>query len=316
MATASPISRTITDVTLSPRSGFPFVLVHLLVTGALLYLVYQLAGEKTCEFIDYREFCSYTGSWLQAGMVGVVAVAFFFTMFNGYLTLEPNQAAVLSFFGRYVGTVERPGLLFVNPFYTSTKVSARTVNFQSETLKVNDKNGNPIEIAAVVVWQVRDAASAIFSVGNYQNFVKVQAEAGVRLMASKFAYEHHGDETDVVTLRDNPEEVSAALVQFIQERVKDAGILVVEARLSHLAYAPEIAQAMLQRQQAAAVVAARTTIVEGAVGMVRLALEKLQNEGVVEMDSERKAQMVSNLLVVLCGDRSTQPVVNAGSIHS
>jgi regulator of protease activity HflC (stomatin/prohibitin superfamily) len=212
-----------------------------------------------------------------------------------------------------MGTVREPGLRWVNPFFTKRGISLRVRNFESARLKVNDHDGNPIEIAAVVVWRVVDTAEAVFQVDDYQNFVKVQTESAVRNLATRYTYDTHEDHT--MSLRANTNEVAEHMKQEIQERLATAGVEVMEARISHLAYAPEIAQAMLQRQQAGAIIAARQRIVEGAVGMVEMALEMLSKREIVEFDNERKAAMVSNLLVVLCGERATQPVINTGTIY-
>lgn len=231
----------------------------------------------------------------------------------GFYMVEPNQAAVLSLFGKYVGTVKDQGLRWNNPFYSAKKISLRVRNFESGKLKVNDLEGNPIEIAAVVVWQVVDSAEAVYNVDDYESFVNIQSEAALRAMATSYPYDQH--EEGKISLRSHASEISKHLTEEIQERLAQAGVTVSEARISHLAYAPEIAQAMLQRQQAGAIIAARTLIVEGAVSMVEMALEQLSSRKVVELDPERRAVMVSNLLVVLCGERGTQPVVNAGSIY-
>ena len=234
-------------------------------------------------------------------------------LFVGLYMVEPNQSAVLSLFGKYVGTVREQGLRFNNPFYMKKKISLRVRNFESGRLKVNDLGGSPIEIAAIVVWEVQDSAEAVFNVDDYESFVQIQSEAAIRSMATSYPYDPHKE--GEVSLRSHPMEISERLKREIQERIAKAGINVIEARISHLAYSPEIAQAMLQRQQAGAIIAARKLIVEGAVGMVESALENLQEKGVLELDEERKAAMVSNLLVVLCSDNSTQPVVNTGSIY-
>jgi regulator of protease activity HflC (stomatin/prohibitin superfamily) len=231
----------------------------------------------------------------------------------GFYMVEPNQAAVLGLFGKYIGTVKDAGLRWNNPFYSKRKLSLRVRNFESSKLKVNDLEGNPIEIAAVVVWQVVDSAEAVFNVDDFESFVHIQSEAALRAMATSYPYDQH--EEGKVSLRSHAAEISKHLTEEIQERLAAAGIRVVEARISHLAYAPEIAQAMLQRQQATAIIAARTKIVEGAVSMVEMALAELSKRKVVELDPERRAAMVSNLLVVLCGERGTQPVVNAGSLY-
>jgi regulator of protease activity HflC (stomatin/prohibitin superfamily) len=232
----------------------------------------------------------------------------------GFFIVQPNQAAVMQFFGKYVGSERASGLRWANPFYTKKTVTLRVRNFESSQLKVNDLEGSPIEIASVVVWQVHDAAEAVFNVDDYENFVQVQSEAALRQMATSYPYDLH--EEHKIALRSHATEINEHLRDEIQERLAQAGLTVIEARVSHLAYAPEIAQAMLQRQQAAAIIAARTRIVEGAVTMVHMALEQLAKKDVVHLDEERKAAMVSNLLVVLCGERGTQPVVNTGTLYS
>ncbi len=244
-------------------------------------------------------------------LVGGALVAF---CGMGFFIVQPNQAAVMQFFGKYVGSERTSGLRWANPFYTKKAVTLRVRNFESSKLKVNDLEGSPIEIAAVVVWQVHDAAEAVFNVDDYENFVQVQSEAALRQMATSYPYDLHEDHK--VALRSHAHEINEHLRNEVQERLAQAGLTVIEARVSHLAYAPEIAQAMLQRQQAAAIIAARTRIVEGAVSMVHMALEQLAKKDVVHLDEERKAAMVSNLLVVLCGERGTQPVVNAGTLYS
>lgn len=231
----------------------------------------------------------------------------------GLYMVEPNQSAVVSLFGKYVGTVKDNGLRWNNPFFSKKKVSQRVRNFESGKLKVNDLDGSPIEIAAVIVWQVVDSAEAVYNVDDYESFVHIQSESALRTMATSYPYDQHED--GQVALRSHAQEISQHLKEELAERLADAGVQVLDARISHLAYAPEIAQAMLQRQQANAIIAARTRIVAGAVGMVEMALAELQKNGVVELDEERKAQMVSNLLVVLCGERSTQPIVNAGTLY-
>src|SRR5215472_8450282 len=252
------------------------------------------------------------GTGLSALSVLMLAVILF--MLKGFFQVAPNEGQVLQLFGKYAGTVREEGLRWTNPFCTRRRVSLRVRNFESGKLKVNDSDGNPIEIAAVVVWQVVDTAEAVFCVDDYENFVTIQSESALRQMAQNYPYDSHDDGKPA--LRSHGEVINNHLRDEIQARLDKAGVRVVEARISHLAYAQEIAQAMLQRQQANAIVAARERIVEGAVGMVAMALEKLRQQGVVELDEERKAAMVSNLLVVLCGDRSTQPVVNTGSLYS
>ena len=234
----------------------------------------------------------------------------------GFFMVAPNQGRVLQLFGRYVGSERSEGLRWANPLYMKAKVSLRVRNFESGTLKVNDSKGNPIDIAAVVVWKVVDTAEALFEVDDYENYVQIQSEAALRNLATTHPYDSFGEEGQNFCLRGSPEEVAALLKAEVQNRLSKAGVEVIEARLSHLAYAPEIANAMLQRQQASAIVAAREKIVEGAVGMVDLALNKLHDQNVVELDEERKAAMVSNLLVVLCGEHAASPVVNAGSLYT
>ena len=244
----------------------------------------------------------------------VLFTVFVFVCWFGLFMVNPNEGKVLQLFGRYVGTEKNNGLRWANPLYMKKKVSLRVRNFESSQLKVNDLTGNPIEIAAVIVWKVVDTAEAIFEVDDYEEYVAIQSEAAIRNMATSYSYDDHG-ESDI-SLRGNGNEIAEILKKEVQERLGKAGVEVIEARISHLAYAPEIASAMLQRQQASAIVAARHKIVDGAVGMVELALEKLQEKEVVELDEERKASMVSNLLVVLCGDKATQPVVNTGTLYN
>jgi regulator of protease activity HflC (stomatin/prohibitin superfamily) len=232
---------------------------------------------------------------------------------GGFFMVNPNEGRVLQLFGAYRGTARTPGLRWANPFYTKRPISLRVRNFETSKLKVNDKRGNPIEIAAVVVWRVVDTAEAAFQVDNYEDFVRVQSEAALRNMATGYPYDAH-DEGEVA-LSSHTAEISAKLRVELQERLTQAGVEVLESRISHLAYAPEIAAAMLRRQQASAVVAARQKIVEGAVGMVRHALGMLAENKVIQLDEERKASMVSNLLVVLCSEHQTQPVVNTGTLY-
>lgn len=246
-------------------------------------------------------------------VVALVAVAVFVCWFGFYM-VHPNQGKVLQLFGRYAGTDRANGLRWANPFYAKKSVSLRVRNFESGRLKVNDANGNPIEIAAVIVWRVVDTAEAVFEVDDYENYVTIQSEAALRNLATSYPYEHD-KEDERLSLRSDSNAISIKLRSEVQDRLQKAGVDVLEARLSHLAYAQEIAQAMLQRQQANAVLAARRIIVQGAVGMVTDALEQLLELGVVELDGERKAAMVSNLLVVLCGDQQVRPVVNAGSLY-
>lgn len=246
-------------------------------------------------------------------IVFLLAAVVVFICWFGFYMVHPNQSVVLQLFGRYVGTDLTNGLRWSNPFYSKQKVSLRVRNFESSKMKVNDSAGNPVEIAAVVVWKVVDSAEAVFEVDNYENFVSIQSESAIRHLASSYAYDAGNDET--ISLRSSTDDITELLKSEIQARLNKAGVQVLEARISHLAYAPEIASAMLQRQQAAAIVAARQQIVEGAVGMVETALERLSERNVVQLDDERKAAMVSNLLVVLCGDHNVQPVVNTGSLY-
>lgn len=248
--------------------------------------------------------------WVGPGVLGLLIGIL---TFAGLFVVHPNEAKVLQLFGRYIGTVRVPGLAWTNPLYSKTKLSTRVRNFETGKLKVNDNNGNPIEIGAVVVWKVTDTAEASFNVDNFVNFVQVQSEAALRGLATGYPYESF---EGGLALSSHTSEISDELRSQVQKRLAEAGISVIEARISHLAYSPEIAAAMLQRQQATAVVAARKKIVEGAVGMVEDAIEGLARGNIVELDEERKAAMVSNLLVVLCGDRTPQPVVNTGSIYT
>jgi len=236
-----------------------------------------------------------------------------FLCWLGFFLVNPNEAKVLQIFGKYVGTVKEPGLRWANPFFSKRRISQRIRNFETPRLKVNDSEGNPIEIAAVVVWKVVETAEACFEVDDYNNYVHVQSEAALRNLSTSYAYDAHVEHQ--MSLRGNTAEVAAHLKTEIQDRLAKAGVEVIEARISHLAYAPEIAAAMLQRQQASAIIAARTRIVEGAVGMVEMALDRLNQKDIVHLDEERKATMVSNLLVVLCGERAAQPVVNTGSLY-
>jgi regulator of protease activity HflC (stomatin/prohibitin superfamily) len=247
------------------------------------------------------------------GLVWVFLFVVSMVCLGGLFVVNPNEARVLQLFGDYRGTVRSAGLRWANPFNTRRAISVRVRNFESARLKVNDNDGNPIEIAAVVVWKVVDTAEACFEVDDYENYMKVQTEAAVRNLATRYPYDAH--EEHQVSLRGSTAAVAADLKNEIQERLAKAGVQAIEARISHLAYAPEIAAAMLQRQQAGAIIAARTKIVEGAVGMVEMALERLSRQKIVELDEERKAAMVSNLLVVLCGERAAQPVVNTGTIY-
>ena len=270
-------------------------------------LLVLLAGIASCiyQVIRTTGILSVTG-WAIALIVAVLLLA-------GLFVVNPNEAKVLQFFGSYAGTVKHAGLRWANPLYTKRRISQRIRNFESAHLKVNDNEGNPIEIAAVVVWRVVDTAEAVFEVDDYNNYVKVQSESAQRNLATSYTYDAHDDAH--MSLRGSTTAVADHLKREIQDRLARAGVEVMEARISHLAYAPEIAHAMLQRQQAGAIIAARQRIVEGAVGMVEMALDMLSRRDIVTLDNERKAAMVSNLLVVLCGDKSTQPIVNTGTIY-
>ena len=246
-------------------------------------------------------------------IVGVFIIVASILGLAGLFTVQPNDGKVLTLFGEYVGTVRGAGLFWANPFYTKKRISLRVRNFETAKLKVNDNHSNPIEIGAIVVWKVVDTAEAMFEVDDYSHFVVMQSEAAVRALAQTYPYDAHG--LEAVALSTHPAEVSKSLQQAVADRLLKAGVEVIEARISHLAYAPEIASAMLRRQQAAAIIAARSKIVEGAVSMVENALELISAKGLVTLDEERKASMVSNLLVVLCSDRDAQPVVNAGSLY-
>ncbi|MES2701780.1 MAG: SPFH domain-containing protein [Bacteroidota bacterium] len=246
---------------------------------------------------------------------GFLCFGLCFFIWKGLMIVQPNNARVLNLFGKYAGTVKDNGLFFVNPLYTTARLTLRVQNMATPTLKVNDKMGNPVEIAAVVVWQLQDTYKAAYEVADYNAFVRMQSEAALRQLTMGFAYDNIEDENAVITLREGGTKINELLIQELNERLFTAGIFITEARISHLAYSQEIAGAMLQRQQASAIVAARFKIVEGAVGMVELALEMLSKKDIVQLDEEKKATMVSNLMVVLCGERGAQPVLNTGSLY-
>ncbi|MDA3613858.1 SPFH domain-containing protein [Polluticaenibacter yanchengensis] len=248
-------------------------------------------------------------------LLAILALLAFIIILKGLIIVHPNHSRILNFFGKYVGTIKENGLYFVNPLYTSFKISLRAENMQTQTLKVNDKMGNPIEIAAVIVWKVSDTYKAAYEVSSYDSYVRSQSEAAVRNLASSFSYDSFEDDNANITLREGGDQVNAILEGQLTERLAAAGIVVIEARISHLAYAQEIAGAMLQRQQATAIVAAREKIVEGAVGMVEMALATLSEKGIVMLDDEKKAAMVSNLMVVLCGEKAASPVINTGTLY-
>ena len=279
-------------------TGIPWLLV---VFAGMILPVWGIVHEARS---DHRTVVIF--AWLITELFAAFCLA-------GFFAVQPNQGVVLTLFGKYIGTVRAPGLRFANPFYGKRKVSLRVRNFETSKLKVNDKDGNPIEIAAVVVWKVVDTAEAIFQVDNYENYVHVQSEAAVRNLATAYPYDSHQE--DEISLRGHTNTVATHMKAEIQDRLAVAGVEVIESRLSFLAYAPEIAAAMLRRQQAAAVIAARQKIVEGAVGMVEHALASLSAKGVVDLDGEQRAAMVSNLLVVLCGEAAAQPVLNTGTLQ-
>jgi len=272
-----------------------------------------LALLAFCGFAGYTGVRAFVAGAVWMGIAWIVAFVVSVVAMVGVFVVNPNEGRVLQLFGAYRGTARTAGLRWANPFFTKKRISLRIRNFESGKLKVNDEDGNPIEIAAVVVWKVVDTAEACFEVDDFENYVTVQSEAAVRNLATRYPYDSH--ESDQISLRGNTAEVATELQKEIQARLEKAGVRVIEARISHLAYAPEIASAMLRRQQAGAIIAARTRIVEGAVGMVEMALAHLEKSQQVELDNDRKAAMVSNLLVVLCGDREAQPVVNTGTIY-
>ncbi len=259
------------------------------------------------------------GAWLlvatQAPVAAVILEAGAVFCWFGLFMVQPNQAKVMMLFGKYTGTVRKAGLRWADPFLSAKAVSLRIRNFESEKLKVNDLHGSPFEIAAVVVWQVVDTAEAVFEVDDYENFIRIQAEAALRGLATRYPYDADDNAGKRPALRTHSDEVTGQLANDVQDRLTKAGVNVIEARISHIAYAPEIAGAMLQRQQATAILAARARIVQGAVGMVEMALEQLSHRQIVQLDEERKAAMVSNLLVVLCGERGASPIINAGTLH-
>jgi hypothetical protein len=284
--------------------GFLFLVLFLGgLVGTIATLVMELVGAEK----------AHVQPSLAIVLGCVLALPVLIFCLRGLFIVNPNEARVMQFFGSYAGSERREGLRWTNPLYSRKHVSLRIRNFESNKLKVNDIDGNPIEIAAVVVWRVGDTAEATFNVNAYTEFVHTQAEAALRNLATQFPYDAHED--GQVSLRGHTVEISEHMKKEMQARLETAGIDVLETRMTHLAYAPEIAQAMLQRQQAGAIIAARQRIVDGAVGMVEMALARLAANNVVALDEERKAQMVSNLLVVLCGERSTQPIINAGTLY-
>ena len=280
-----------------PVKGYLVLFISILAVAISIFCFTQVADNKMLLWI------------------AIPSALVTFIIWKGIMIIQPNHARVLNLFGKYVGSVKENGLYFVNPFYTSQNLSLRAQNLATPTLKVNDKMGNPIEIGAVIVWQVQNTYKAAYDVADYLGYVRTQSEAAVRNLASSFAYDNIEDETANITLREGGQKVNELLEKELLDRLSTAGIVILEARISHLAYAQEIAGAMLQRQQATAIVAARYKIVEGAVGMVEMALEELNKKQIVELDEEKKAAMVSNLMVVLCGEKGTQPVLNTGSLY-
>ncbi len=284
---------------LKPISGYLALLLAIVLIALSVFLFVNAAESEN--------------GWMITG--GIISILVSLFLMKGLMIIQPNHSRVLNFFGKYVGSVKDNGLFFINPLYGSHKLSLRAQNLQGQTLKVNDKMGNPIEIGAVIVWQVSDTYKAAYEVAIFEEYVKIQSEAAVRHLALGLSYDNLEDENATITLRGGGERVNEILEEELNERLAPAGINILEARISHLAYSAEIAGAMLQRQQATAIVAARTKIVEGAVGMVEMALEMLSRKQIVTLDEERKAAMVSNLMVVLCGERGAQPVLNTGSLY-
>jgi regulator of protease activity HflC (stomatin/prohibitin superfamily) len=279
-------------------SGFKALLLALLLPVIIIYFLANSNGAVSGVLV------------LLLILVGILDLF----IINGITVVQPNYATVLTFFGKYVGTIKQNGLLFVNPLYKKTKVTLRTQSTESSKLKVNDKLGNPIEIAVVILWQISDTYKATFEVDNFREYVKNQSEAAVRHLATSYAYDNIESDHPQITLSGNSDQVTQLMEDELNNRLTNAGIAILEARISHLAYAPEIAGAMLQRQQATAIVAARSKIVEGAVGMVEMALDKLSERDIVKLDDEKKAAMVSNLMVVLCGEKSVSPVLNTTTL--
>ena len=281
------------------------------VPSGYLMLVVLAVAQFSLAYVGLKTIMAgNVSAMIVVGLASLIVVI----CWVGFFMVHPNEAKVLQLFGKYVGTAHDQGLKWANPFFAKTAVSTRIRNFESGKLKVNDSRGSPIEIAAVVVWKVFDTAEALFEVDDYEEFVQIQSESALRNLSTTYPYEPH--EGEGTALRSHPAEIAQALREEIQDRLEQAGVTVIEARISHLAYAPEIANAMLRRQQASAIIAARTQIVAGAVGMVEMALDQLKEKSVVELDEERKAAMVSNLLVVLCGEETTKPVVNTGSLYT
>lgn len=283
-----------------PISGIVGFIIILVTLAASVYFFVQIKENPGSR-------------WIIITAIVLLIISLF--LMKGLMIIQPNHSRVLNLFGKYVGTVKENGWFFVNPFYATENISLRSQNLESARLKVNDKMGNPIEIAAVIVWQVGETYKAVYDVVNYKEYVVRQSEAAVRHLANSFPYDNLEDPVADITLRGGGEKVNGILENELLERLTPAGIIIKEARISHLAYAAEIAGAMLQRQQATAIVAARTKIVEGAVGMVEMALEMLSHKDIVHLDEEKKAAMVSNLMVVLCGERGAQPILNTGTLY-
>lgn len=281
-----------TEKIIAPLNGYLVVVVLLVLTALALY-----------SFISNNM------------MLGVASFLIFVLLIKGFIVVSPNSSKVLLLFGDYKGSVKQSGFFWINPLYNWTSLSLRARNFESEKIKVNDKMGNPIMISVILVWKVKDSFKATFEVDNYENFIRIQTDSAVRKLAGSFPYDHFEDERATVTLSTNFDDVNKALEREVTERLEIAGIEVVESRIGYLAYAPEIAHSMLRRQQASAVVAARHKIVEGAVGMVESALKLLADKEIIEFDEDRKASMVSNLMVVLCGDSETKPIINTGTLN-
>ncbi len=290
----------IMEKTLKPMSGFLVLIISL--ACLILGIVLMSTGVENEQVMP--QF-----------FIGLVLVLVAVFLFKGITIINPNHSRVCVFFGSYIGTIKENGLKFINPLFRKINISLRAQNLESSKLKVNDKMGNPIEIGAVIVWQVRDTYKAAFEVANYDQYIKIQCEAAIRHLANSFPYDNLEDQTADITLRDGAEKVNEILEKELNERLAPAGLIIMEARISHLAYAAEIAGAMLQRQQATAIVAARTKIVEGAVGMVEMALDMLAKKDIVSLDDDKKAAMVSNLMVVLCGERGATPVLNTGTLY-
>jgi regulator of protease activity HflC (stomatin/prohibitin superfamily) len=281
-----------TEKIITPLNGYLVVVMQLVLTALMLY-----------GFISNNM------------LLGVSSFLIFFLLTKGFIVVSPNSSKVLLLFGDYKGSVKESGFFWINPLYNRTSLSLRARNFESEKIKVNDKMGNPIMISVILVWKVKDSFKASFEVDNYENFIRIQTDSAVRKLAGSFPYDHFEDERATVTLSTNFDDVNKALEHEVTQRLEIAGIEVVESRIGYLAYAPEIAHSMLRRQQASAVVAARHKIVEGAVGMVESALKLLADKEIIEFDEDRKAAMVSNLMVVLCGDSETKPVINTGTLN-